>query len=803
MKNSFISRLLAAVVLPAFITATAFTGCSSESSGGGNSGTGGAITSFEVELKSTELEAGSSTTLIAKATVKGDIDVTYSWEITDGADYATLSATDTATVTLTAKNSDTESHTVKVTVTASYGTSKETAYAYITVNAAKEDTTPVLKSVAITGTTEIASDGQGTLTATPSGDYLTDAEITYSWEITSEGSYASIDGEGASVTIKGANTTETEQSVTVKVTAKLGETSVDSSEYTVKVAAQGAVIKNELTGVAASALADTLDFDGSTTLTAEPTFTGNPTITYTWKITDGADYADLSATDTATVTLTAKNSDSESHTVKVTVTASDGENEKTADVSVTVGADTTPVLESVEITGTASIAATGSTTLTATPNGKNLDGAAISYTWEITSGGDYASVSGSGASATLTGKNTTTSEQSVTVKVTAKIGETSVDSSEYTVKVAAKAESGSTDKTGNVSIDVAITDETTYYTVNFVDATEEGYTSNESKTYKVKSGEKVTAPEWKRPGYLLTWTSSGDGVTPESAITADVTFTAKWSSSHTVTFKDSDTDGNDDVEVKVANGGTLSESDVPSWEKDHYTLSWTPALDFTTAVTADITYTAEWAEDAKFTVTFKDAEGGTNADDVQTIYSGEKASVPSWTKENYTLSWTSSVDGLSTDSAITADVTFTANWTEKPKETVITFVDSDSKFTASGNPSGYVTANGEKSYKSAQTYTTTGGTEISVSKGIKLNSKGYIELTLDSKYTVLLVQGTDKTTSKGLDIATKSGDSYGEAKNYAVVTTGSNVVSAELSAGTYKITNGGSETSVFAIILQI
>ncbi len=668
MKNSFISKLLAAVALPAFITAAAFTGCSSESSGGGTSGTGGAITSLSVDPASTELESGSSTTLTAKAAVTGDIDVIYSWEITDGKDYATLSATSGANVTLTAKNSDTETHTVKVTVTASYGESKKTADAYITVKAFKEDTTPSLSSVSINGTQKIESEGTGDLTAVASGTNLESAEITYTWEITYGTDYAEISGDGASATIKGKFANDTEQTVKVKVTATLGETSVSSEEYSVVIAMKGADVKDMLTGLSASASADSVDPGKTVTLTAEPAADGNPTITYTWKITDGADYADLSATDTATVTLTAKNSDSESHAVKVTVAASDGENEETAEVSITVNADTTPVLSSVAISGETSIAAAGSTTLTATPTGKNLENASVSYTWFIASGSSYASISGSGASVTLTGKNTTTAEQSVTVKVTAKLGDTSVESSEYTVKVAAKAESGGTDKTGNVSVDVTITDETTYYTVEFVDATEEGYTSNETKTYKVKSGEKVTAPDWERPGYLLTWSSSVSGLTPTSAITADVTFTTVW--------------------------------------------------------------------------------------------------------------------------------------TEKPKETVITFVGSDSKFTASGNPSGYVTASGEKSYKSAQTYTTAAGTEISVVKGIKLNSKGYIELTLDSKYTVLLVQGTDKTTSKGLNIATKSGDSYGDATNYPVVSDGSNVVSAELSAGTYKITNGGSETSVFAIILQ-
>ncbi len=362
-----------------------------------------------------------------------------------------------------------------------------------------------------------------------------------------------------------------------------------------------------------------------------------------------------------------------------------------------------------------------------------------------------------------------------------------------------------------LSEDVKFTAEwTKFYTVTFKDSEVEGIDTNADVTQKIletSATRTASVPSWTKNGYTLSWESSVDGVTVESEITEDVTFTAKWAArtAYTVTFKDGE-NGNDDVTEKVYDGDKAV--NVPAWTKEHYTLSWESSVDGVTVdseITQNVTFTAKWTEYEKFTVTFKDADGGTNADDVQTVYINEKATVPSWTKDGYKLTWTSSVDGLTATSAITADVTFTAVWTEIPDETVILFDNNGSK-ALNGNPEGYAVGSAAKDYGSSNhaTYTTLAGTEIDVRYGVKLNSSGNIVLTLDSAYTVLLVQGTDKTYSKGLNIAaaTDGGTSYGDAQNYPVIGTGSNVVSAELPAGTYKITNGGSETSVFAVILQ-
>lgn len=221
-----------------------------------------------------------------------------------------------------------------------------------------------------------------------------------------------------------------------------------------------------------------------------------------------------------------------------------------------------------------------------------------------------------------------------------------------------------------------------YYTVTFRDSEVADITTNEDVTKKVYEDADVKivdAPSWAKTGYTLSWNSSIEGVNIDSEITRDVTFTAVWAgrTAYTVTYKDAEGGSNADVTETVYDGD--KPANVPAWTKEHYTLSWNPSTDV--AITADTTFTAVWTEDEKFTVTFKDAEDGTNADVVQTVYINEKATVPNWAKEGYNLVWTSSVDGLTPTSAITADVTFTAEWKTAPKIVLLSFEKSGSKDT--------------------------------------------------------------------------------------------------------------------------
>lgn len=213
---------------------------------------------------------------------------------------------------------------------------------------------------------------------------------------------------------------------------------------------------------------------------------------------------------------------------------------------------------------------------------------------------------------------------------------------------------------------------TSHVTVIFKDSDENG---NESVTMVIKSGSTVIPPSWEKENFALTWIdengkeadfddliSLSEGETEKT-----VTFTAKWETTYTVTFKD-ESGTNADVTVDVISGEVVGS--VPEWTREHFTFAgWTSSVSGLTTdsvIISDVTFTANWTEDAKYTVKFVDSDG-TNAEYTQTVYNGEKANVPTWTKENYSLSWTSSIEGLTIDSAITGDVTFTANWTELPK----------------------------------------------------------------------------------------------------------------------------------------
>lgn len=213
---------------------------------------------------------------------------------------------------------------------------------------------------------------------------------------------------------------------------------------------------------------------------------------------------------------------------------------------------------------------------------------------------------------------------------------------------------------------------TSHVTVIFKDSGENG---NGTVTKVIKSGSSVVPPSWEKENFALTWIDENgteadfdDSISlSEGETEKTVTFTAKWETTYTVTFKD-ESGTNADVTIEVISGEVVGS--VPEWTREHFTFAgWTSSVaDLTTAsaITSDVTFTANWTEDAKYTVKFVDSDG-TNAEETQTVYNGEKANVPDWTKENYRLSWTSSVEGLAIDSAITGDVTFTANWTELPK----------------------------------------------------------------------------------------------------------------------------------------
>lgn len=206
------------------------------------------LESVSITSSSDSVSDKGPVTLTAKAVFSNEesSDVTYSWEITSGSSYGSLSSTTGSSVTLTGKNTSSTNQNVTVKVTATYGSTTKTATKTIEVKTST--TTLTLTSVSISASSStIEAAGNTTLTANPTVTSGDATKVEYTWSISSGSSYATLSSTtGSSVTLTGNNTTESEQSVTVKVSATDGTNTITATETVTvqkKVAATGNVIK--------------------------------------------------------------------------------------------------------------------------------------------------------------------------------------------------------------------------------------------------------------------------------------------------------------------------------------------------------------------------------------------------------------------------------------------------------------------------------------------------------------------------------------------------------------------------------
>ena len=395
-------------------------------------------------------------------------------------------------------------------------------------------------------------------------------------------------------------------------------------------------------------------------------------IEYSWEVAEGSDYASFENPKAKTSKLVPNCAAEEKEVkIKVTATLKGTENGKSSEVYTVKIAKKTE--SGTEGSGSGSGSGTGSTE-GGTAGGNTESG---SGSEGGTTGGSTGS--GAGSEGGSTGGNTesgsTTETGSVSAVVTAD-GSISCGKCgkiyNFTEQVK-NCEHYKCATCGSVYYSQSEVDScTSHVTVIFKDSDENG---NESVTKVIKSGSTVVPPSWEKENFVLIWIDENGNEADfddlislsEGETEKTVTFTAKWETTYTVTFKD-ESGTNADVTVDVISGEVVES--VPEWTREHFTFAgWTSSVaDLTTdsAITSDVTFTANWTEDAKYTVKFVDSDGA-NAEVTQTVYNGEKANVPTWTKENYSLYWTSSVEGLTIDSTITGDVIFTANWTELPK----------------------------------------------------------------------------------------------------------------------------------------
>ena len=411
------------------------------------------LNSVTISPSEATINANGQTSLFANVDKKGSGTPVYKWEITSGSDYATLENETSSICVVTGKNTTASAQSVKVKCTVTFASTTKEAEATVTVSAAKAG----LESVSIAGSAEIGSTANTELTATPAFTIEgASPTVIYTWEITDGGEYAELSESATkTVTLTAKNTDTAEHEVTVKVTAAYDGTTKEATKI-VKILAAGQVVENKVTSVTVSASKDSIDCDGSTTLTAIAEYSGTPTITYTWEITDGGEYAELSESATGTVTLTAKNTTTAEQTVTVKVTATYDGTTKEATTTVKILAAGQVVenkVTSVTVSaGKGSIDCDGSTTLTATA--KYSGTPTITYTWTISGGSEYADLSESTTgTVTLTGKNTTTAEHEVTVKVSASDGTNSAENTcTVTVGAAAAVETGNVIKASDTPI---------------------------------------------------------------------------------------------------------------------------------------------------------------------------------------------------------------------------------------------------------------------------------------------------------------------------------------------------------------
>lgn len=293
------------------------------------------LNSVTISPSEATINANGQTSLYANVDRKGSGTPVYKWEITSGDDYATLEKATSVNCVVTGKNTTASAQRVTVKCTVTFASTTKYAEATVTVSAAKVE----LESVSIAGSAEIASGAETELTATPAFTVEgVSPDVSYTWTISEGGEYAELsESTTGTVTLTAKNTDTVEHEVTVKVTATYDGTTKDATT-TVKILAPGQVVENKVTSVSVSAGKSSIACDGSTTLTATPVYSGNPEITYTWTISSGSEYAELSESTTETATLTAKNTTIAEQTVKVKVSASNGTNFKESTCEVTVGA---------------------------------------------------------------------------------------------------------------------------------------------------------------------------------------------------------------------------------------------------------------------------------------------------------------------------------------------------------------------------------------------------------------------------------------------------------------------------------
>lgn len=222
-------------------------------------------------------------------------------------------------------------------------------------------------------------------------------------------------------------------------------------------------------------------------------------------------------------------------------------------------------------------------------------------------------------------------------------------------------------------------DQTKTYTVTFKDG------ETVVKTVSVKDGATIAdadlpADPTKDGAVFEGWFDGDKAFDKTAAITGDVTYTAKWTSLFTVTFKDGDTVI---ATATVKDGEKIAASDIPANLADTQDAAFEgwfngdSAFDKDAAITASVTYNAKWT--GLFSVTFMN--GDTQVKSVK-VKDGEKIadadipSDPAFATPEYAFGgWFNGEVEFDEDATVESNVVYTAKWNKVAY--VVTFKNGD------------------------------------------------------------------------------------------------------------------------------
>ena len=366
----------------------------------------GNVTKTATKVITLEKRSLETIAIDGNATIASNGDATYTcsatWSYGDSIVVTptwSLSPTPYASVDATGKvtNKNTTDNDQNVTLNASYTVGDVTKTATKVITLEKR----TLADISIVGDDAVTTGGVANYSCTAAWSYGDSTVVTPTWNLSST-NYASIDATGK---VTNKNATDNDQTVTLTASYTVG----DVTQTAMKVIT---LSKRTLKTIAIDGEASIASGkDASYTCTATWSYGDSTVVTPAWGLSDNT-YASVD-TDGK---VTNKNATDNDQTVMLTASYTVGNVTKTATKVITLSKRT---LMEVVVNGDATIDSGESATYTCTATWSYGDSTVVTPTWSLSSA-DYASVDADGK---VTNRNTTTTEQTVTLTASYMVGE--------------------------------------------------------------------------------------------------------------------------------------------------------------------------------------------------------------------------------------------------------------------------------------------------------------------------------------------------------------------------------------------